>query len=261
MTINLSGIPDFEGLYLITAVEFEEGVPDPVRIQFRSPNDPEPPSGSGGASNGGWSSNPVTSSSLPQSIINKINDYLQKNYKSYTGTFDELGFISPSEMYSRQFQRLSSKAIGHAANLWNNYTTAADVDAYINALRNGPDDREFGSNIMYKTLNYVRNDLKSKFNAVTSDVLPTRIKNSIADELQSLIGSSSGYVYFSYEETIRQYAKDIYLLKTTSLKRSKLNEVKAKHGPTSIEYRVLLEVFPSLGPSPQIALTGFLGVI
>ena len=40
MTIYLGGIPDFEGFYIITDVQFQEGVPDPVRVSFRVPVDP-----------------------------------------------------------------------------------------------------------------------------------------------------------------------------------------------------------------------------
>ena len=40
-TIFFSGIPDFEGFYLITDVSFREGTPEPVQITFRVPVDPE----------------------------------------------------------------------------------------------------------------------------------------------------------------------------------------------------------------------------
>lgn len=41
MTVYIGGIPDFEAAYLITDVSFEEGVPDPVQVQFRTPVEPE----------------------------------------------------------------------------------------------------------------------------------------------------------------------------------------------------------------------------
>ncbi len=42
-TIGLIGIPQFEGLYLITETRFNEEVPDPVEISFRTPEKPEKP--------------------------------------------------------------------------------------------------------------------------------------------------------------------------------------------------------------------------
>jgi hypothetical protein len=42
MTIGLKGLPNFEGLYLVSAVEFMEGVPDPVNITFQTAVVPDP---------------------------------------------------------------------------------------------------------------------------------------------------------------------------------------------------------------------------
>lgn len=41
MTIYLGGIPDFEGLYIISDVSFSEGTPDPIQVQFRTPVEPK----------------------------------------------------------------------------------------------------------------------------------------------------------------------------------------------------------------------------
>lgn len=62
MTIHLSGIPDFEGFYIITDVQFEEGVPDPVRVNFRVPVDPnkESISTSTSSNSSGTASSPGT---------------------------------------------------------------------------------------------------------------------------------------------------------------------------------------------------------
>ncbi len=40
-TIGLIGIPDFEGLYLITEVRFDQASPGPVEVSFRTPVKPE----------------------------------------------------------------------------------------------------------------------------------------------------------------------------------------------------------------------------
>lgn len=41
-TVGLKGIPTFDGLYLVTSVSFNEGVPDPVEVSFRTPEKPKP---------------------------------------------------------------------------------------------------------------------------------------------------------------------------------------------------------------------------
>ena len=41
MTIYLGGIPDFEGLYIISDVSFAEGVPEPVQVSFKTPVEPK----------------------------------------------------------------------------------------------------------------------------------------------------------------------------------------------------------------------------
>jgi hypothetical protein len=55
MTIYLGGIPDFEGLYLITDVSFQEGSPEPVQVQFRTPVDPKKENISSSRASGGTS--------------------------------------------------------------------------------------------------------------------------------------------------------------------------------------------------------------
>lgn len=42
MTVGIKGMPNFDGLYLVTAVEFQEGVPDPVNITFQTAVAPDP---------------------------------------------------------------------------------------------------------------------------------------------------------------------------------------------------------------------------
>lgn len=91
MTVWLGGIPDFEGFYLITAVEFSEGVPDPVRISLRSPIEPEKVQenstsdiGSTGGSSSSSSGN-QTNYGLPVSISNAIREFINKNLKPNTG--------------------------------------------------------------------------------------------------------------------------------------------------------------------------------
>ena len=42
MTIGLKGMHTFDGLYIVSQVEFQEGVPDPVNVTFRTPITPDP---------------------------------------------------------------------------------------------------------------------------------------------------------------------------------------------------------------------------
>lgn len=53
MTVHIAGIPSFEGPYLISDVSFNEGEPDPVQVQFRTPIEPRPETTTGGDSSGG----------------------------------------------------------------------------------------------------------------------------------------------------------------------------------------------------------------
>ena len=42
MTVGLRGMPNVDGLYLVTAVEVQEGVPDPVNVTFQTAVAPDP---------------------------------------------------------------------------------------------------------------------------------------------------------------------------------------------------------------------------
>jgi hypothetical protein len=52
MTVHIAGIPSFEGPYLISDVSFNEGEPDPVQVQFRTPIEPRPETTTGGGGSG-----------------------------------------------------------------------------------------------------------------------------------------------------------------------------------------------------------------
>lgn len=69
MTIYLGGIPDFEALYIITDVQFNEGTPEPVKVQFRLPVDPTKEKVS---SSGTKTSGPTSTGSTPGSKPNPV---------------------------------------------------------------------------------------------------------------------------------------------------------------------------------------------
>ena len=100
MTIYLGGIPDFEGLYLITDVSFEEGSANPVQVQFRTPVDPtkEKISSSGTSSRTGTrtgtrtgdsgDSGSSTTGTKPQFTVAAAQEYARQALPrlGYTGT-------------------------------------------------------------------------------------------------------------------------------------------------------------------------------
>lgn len=98
MTINVTGIPDFENGYLVTDVSFEEGVNDPVEVSFRTPAKPgkgqkgKPDSGGSGGP-GASPDNPSRSDSFSGSVgdlvaelepmlVSEIQDYINRNFVS-----------------------------------------------------------------------------------------------------------------------------------------------------------------------------------
>lgn len=90
MTINITGIPDFENGYLVTDVSFDEGVSDPVRVSFRTPVKPGPgQKGKTGVSNTGESGGSQNrqsenlrelSAQLDPAIVSAIQDYVKRNF-------------------------------------------------------------------------------------------------------------------------------------------------------------------------------------
>lgn len=118
MTIWLGGIPDFEGFYLITAVEFSEGVPDPVRISFRSPVEPEKVQENsttdmgtaGTGSNTGNNSLNQTSSTLPAAVATAIRDFINKNLQPLAN--------ETPDSYSRRLWDYAAQAIKFAQEVY-----------------------------------------------------------------------------------------------------------------------------------------------
>ena len=59
-TVRVSGIPDFNGSYLVTEVRFEDNVPEPVEIFFRTPQKPQASAPASSSSSGSSSGLPNT---------------------------------------------------------------------------------------------------------------------------------------------------------------------------------------------------------
>lgn len=58
MTVHIEGIPSFSGPYIISDVSFNEGEPDPIQVQFRTPIEPKPQTTTGGGTGGSGSGTP-----------------------------------------------------------------------------------------------------------------------------------------------------------------------------------------------------------
>jgi hypothetical protein len=90
MTVNITGIPDFENGYLVTDVSFDEGVNDPVSVSFRTPVKPgSGQKGKSGVSNNGNKGGAPNlqsenlreiSAQLDPVIISQIQDYVKSNF-------------------------------------------------------------------------------------------------------------------------------------------------------------------------------------
>lgn len=90
MTINITGIPDFENGYLVTEVSFDEGVPDPVQVSFRTPKKPsagqkgktaaENTGGRGAAQSGQTQSLGQLTAQLDPAIVSAIQDHVKSNF-------------------------------------------------------------------------------------------------------------------------------------------------------------------------------------
>jgi hypothetical protein len=88
MTVNITGIPDFENGYLITDVSFEEGSPNPVRVSFRTPV--KPAKGQKGKTGSNQTGTVPTDSAveterqrrsqLDVTIISAIQDFVKSNF-------------------------------------------------------------------------------------------------------------------------------------------------------------------------------------
>jgi hypothetical protein len=78
MTVNVTGIPDFENGYLVTDVSFQEGVNDPVSVSFRTPV--KPGSGQKGKATVSRDNSVSNVTQLDPIIISQIQDYIKSNF-------------------------------------------------------------------------------------------------------------------------------------------------------------------------------------
>lgn len=73
MTVHIEGIPSFSGPYIISDVSFNEGEPDPIQVQFRTPIEPKPETTTGGGTGtGGSGTSSLTGSQILQNFANQL---------------------------------------------------------------------------------------------------------------------------------------------------------------------------------------------
>ena len=257
MTINLDGIPDFEGLYLITAVEFDEGVPDPVQVSFRSPDDPDPPQkGSGVGGNNSYTNNNNTRD-FPQNIYDKITSYIARNYTpSSIPNAIARSQIARAEYRNNQIEAVNNFTLAEAFNIWTQKLSPTAVDAAIAAVGNKTENRTY-KGVPYRALQFVASDLKR------IDVVGLRIPNSLRvnmiNHYASLIGYSPG-ANNNTVEWIVNAAQAVYNETSAAKKDEKFNKLVAEadtlYGSNSPARQVLEKYKTTIMPTQLDVFTG-----
>jgi len=245
MTLCLVGIPDFEAFYLITAVEFSEGKPDPVQITFRTPIKPEETqtTGTGGGNN---RSNNTTPSNLPIDIANKIRDYVNRNYPRSEFT--------NADTFAAKVKAAGDEVVQKASQIWFNIKTVAGqntaIENYRNSLPGG------NSNVRYKALNHVRVLLRNNTElgvatALTAG-LPAGVTRSITNYANTL---NLGVVAReSFIARARVDASRIYKATTVAQANKLFDQFRSEYGSGSAQYMVLVRVRSQITKQPTQTL-------
>jgi hypothetical protein len=253
MTISLLGIPDFEALYLITAVEFDEGVPDPVRVQFRSPDDPDPPQSGSGVGGNSSPSDYNNNLGLPDSIKNKISDYVKKYY-SPSAPPPSAANVSRAEYQMKETKNVIDYTLRQADSIWQTATTEQQVDEMIAAVVSNSTNKGY-KYIPGRALGHVRADLKAKQGLIRGLSLPSKLKTDMRNYYIQLLGVSIVGVDSSLNK-IYETALAVYNLNNTSAKNKAMDKALADYGSSSIEYRVLTYFRSRIIPSSLAVFDG-----
>lgn len=230
MTINLLGIPDFEGAYLITAVEFSEGVSDPVMVSFRTPADPEAPAGQGGS---GYSSDGATgestSSPLPGDIVAKIADYITRSQG-----YDEAGV--PYAEHAGDLKEKIRFAENFALLVWRERTSELK-DIKFEEI----EDSLVGGrvNVLWRAINSVRTELYR--NVIDSQVknLSNDLRNVLRDKVRDHVGFASGAIFQQLYNTISRDAKQLWEATSIASQNEMLRNKRLRYGANDFKYTVL----------------------
>lgn len=124
MTIYLGGIPDFEGLYIISDVSFSEGVPEPVQVSFRTPVDPKKETvSSSGTRNGSSGTN---SSGSTQQLITSQRLTVSDGQRYAIQALSRIG-------YTGRNASLIAKAVGAAVGKLNLKRPLDEIAKFVRA--------------------------------------------------------------------------------------------------------------------------------
>jgi hypothetical protein len=227
MTIWLGGIPDFESVYLVTGVEFNEGVPDPVTVSFRTPVKPDPqrtnavgsaPRGQGG---GGQAA-------LPVNIFNAISDYIKRNYKVFPS--------STPESVTRGIQITIDATLVMARQIFN-AKELTQKQALYDQFRTS-----LGSaNLTFKALVSVSNLLLGSRAVSTSrsglsNTTLTRIDEFVNSRVQRTVDRQR------IRAEIISVAAEIYKTTTTAAQDLLFNQARTKFGQGSVQFLCLQSI-------------------
>lgn len=235
MTIVLTGIPDFEGFFLIDSVDFAEGSPDPVRISFRTPVKPKEDQKrntgtSQSSQNSGGGLAPTT---LPTDIANKIRDYVSRNYP-------RTEFTTP-DAFAQKIMAAANEAVASATFIYVNGKTVAQqnelLEKYATGLTGGK------GNIRWRAVASVKSLLRgSTINALAqayASALPSSAYNGIVRYFSSQAVASE-------RDRLVQLARiDAYTIykATTKSEQDKLfTKFRNQYGANSPSYLVLVNI-------------------
>jgi len=264
MTIYLAGINEFDDYYLITSVDFNEGVVDPVRVNFRTPvpfEERRTPSGGGGGgrsrggggSRSGGSTGGVSpqSSTLPANISNSISEYIRRNIQS------DSQWVSAQGSSGAQAQLLQARindAIAAAERIWRASTTQEKNNLLDQARRN------FGAgDIRFRAINSVRGQLSQNRTQEIGQPAPasgTPSFTSIANQIRTFIRArvQIASLRASLEKDAVDAALNIYRVTTRSGQVNRLSSYRNRFNG-DVRYQALKNVENLLifRPFPQIA--------
>lgn len=235
MTLCITGIPDFEGFFLISSVDFSEGTPDPVRISFRAPikatEDQKRNTGTSQSSQN--SAGGLAPTSLPTDIANKIRDYVNRYYPRSE-------YTTP-DAFATKVMQAANEAVTAATNIYINGKTIAQqnesIEAYAKMVTGGK------TNVRWKAVNHVRTLLRASTISALATALATGLPASVYAAIRTYFASQP---VASERERLIQLARidayAIYKATTKAQQDALFTKYRNQYGSNSPSYLVLINV-------------------
>lgn len=226
MTVWVGGIPDFEQGYLVTEVQFSEGVPDPVRLSLRTPPKATDDEDKGRGKGGGGNQNVP----LPASIANKIRDYIHRNYGG--------GQRRTADTWERTMKTLGDTTVKAANEIYNAKSLEDKQKIYAKYLALwGAKD------IKYKALLSVRRELLgTRFAATATFTIPASVTSKITAYVS--LREPPGSRRNSLIAQARKDAGQIYFATTKARQDQLFDQFERQYGAADIRYLVIEHVRP-----------------